>query len=569
MAEQNKKVVRVEILHLDDHGYGPNNSMTRREWRNECYSQLKKGPLEFNRWHGNIGGYNPEYNLICDFSFRAYFEDGTDKFFYLEKHNPCYLDFIGLEFIEAFSFEGFVFNWPVNLSFSVFYSDCSFALQLHDRLDMQNADFRGRCLFKNVSSHSTIVLKKSNFQDLIINNFYVQGFLDVSNLHVENDLEVKDTEFGNLDARYLKVCGSTTIERTNFNGTTFLNNSAFREGVRFSDTVRFKAITSFDDAKFFSFTQFEKVEFGDVSFNHAHFYDLVTFRQAKFTDSSSFVNATFAGRANFQATLFTDIGRFEAAKFVGSNARIPSFRGVKNDTRLEFSQDSQFTLEDVSDDAIKDLGLLKKLSDEHGQLDQALGFNALELRAKRLNTWQSLNVNPTFASIFSFQIWHYFLRLLLIFKGEFWFCIFTYCYEKLSDFGRSFTKPLFYLFALIIISYLFGLVSAFENSPAFNVNDRQPIFSELSRRYIFDKSPNTSLVELSGYRAAMEYSLYRSGNFIDFADNDKNTASINMRLFGSNIEPWWARLFGLLKGLFTAVLLFLIALGLRNKYRVG
>ena len=35
-----KKVVSVEILHLEELGYVPRGSYTRREWRNECFNNL-------------------------------------------------------------------------------------------------------------------------------------------------------------------------------------------------------------------------------------------------------------------------------------------------------------------------------------------------------------------------------------------------------------------------------------------------------------------------------------------------------------------------------------------------
>jgi hypothetical protein len=75
-------------------------------------------------------------------------------------------------------------------------------------------------------------------------------------------------------------------------------------------------------------------------------------------------------------------------------------------------------------------------------------------------------------------------------------------------------------------------------------------------------------IHLSGYRAAVEYAVYRAAGVLDFADNDKQTEAINRRLFREPIEPWWMRAYGIFKAIASTALLFLVALGLRNNYRL-
>ena len=64
------------------------------------------------------------------------------------------------------------------------------------------------------------------------------------------------------------------------------------------------------------------------------------------------------------------------------------------------------------------------------------------------------------------------------------------------------------------------------------------------------------------------HTLYRAAGVLDFTDNDKQTEAINRRLFAAPIEPWWMRAYGVLKAIASTALLFLAALGLRNRYRL-
>jgi uncharacterized protein involved in copper resistance len=60
----------------------------------------------------------------------------------------------------------------------------------------------------------------------------------------------------------------------------------------------------------------------------------------------------------------------------------------------------------------------------------------------------------------------------------------------------------------------------------------------------------------------------RAAGILDFSDNGKGTEAVANRLFGQPIEPWWMRIWGVLKAVASTALLFLAALGLRNKYRI-
>ncbi len=136
----------------------------------------------------------------------------------------------------------------------------------------------------------------------------------------------------------------------------------------------------------------------------------------------------------------------------------------------------------------------------------------------------------------------------------------TWLYEVVSDYGRSFGKPLGIYTALLFLTFLIALEHSADIVPR-DSPERQMWFTRVAYE-------NPDALNLSGVRAAAEYTLYRAAGVLDFSDSGKHTEEVAKRLFGQKIEPWWMRVWGIFKAFASAALLFLAALGLRNKYRI-
>jgi len=489
MAEQTKKIVSVEILHLDELGYGPEGKHTRREWRDECLENLLAGKEQFLAWQKSWQPLAKANQRTVSFARKVTYSDGlVETLDFLSSMSHC-LDFVKQNF-EKLDCEYFEFLFPTFFSSAKFF-ECA--------------------LF----TRTTI----SDFVNFGMTEFF--GYTDFGYSEFRKDTYFNKAHF---------------FDCTRFDGIKFLDIAEF-DSVSFTDEV------TFCNTHFLKKANFQSAQFEDKAlFASTNFNEMVVLTNSEFRKQSIFLDAKFKDHSDFENVIFDNIGHFQGAKFL---QLFPDFRGCKIDaTRLEFSDESHFPQTDFTEDAINNISFLKRLSDEHGQKDQALEFNAMELRAKRLNLLNTVLL--------------YEAPDRRIFLSKWWETRFTLFYEKVSDFGRSFTKPFFWLLVVLVISFIFGLSSAYFHPPSVTENTEQ-VANSNSDKYI----------SLSASRAATEYSLYRSGNFLDFSDADKNTASINMRLFGSEIEPWWARIFGFVKGIITAILLFLIALGLRNKYRVS
>jgi hypothetical protein len=184
-------------------------------------------------------------------------------------------------------------------------------------------------------------------------------------------------------------------------------------------------------------------------------------------------------------------------------------------------------------------------------------FNAMELKAKRAQS-RSNTQHLSFKQ--------------KIRSPEYWFANATALYERFSDYGRSFTKPLIGYFSLLLITFTLALVHAVYYTHKECKNEYDTYLSYVWREQIqcvpVKPKDNETQIVLSGWRAAVEYTSYRASGILDFADSDKQTIAISNRLFNQPIEPPWMRAWGIFKGIASIALLFLAALGLRNKYRI-
>lgn len=326
----------------------------------------------------------------------------------------------------------------------------------------------------------------------------------------------------------------TFLMPVTFNAATFLNDSIF-------DLAVFSLEAWFETVLFTGKAKFNKTKFNGsaVCFNNSRFLDTATFVQAEFKCLTLFKEAVFDKRINFESASFATVGHFEGANFL---TRIPNFSGTsKSSTEIVFDEKPYFSKKVAFTEDIAYLGILKRLADEHGQTDQALNFNALELMAKA----KQPNVDISLKAI-------------------------TFLYRVFSDFGRSFVRPFVTYLCLFIFTFIIGLWNAAQNVPPYSKcdNDFFQIMNTSINLKCLDYSIKKDDNEVNGLRAAFEYAAYRGSGIIDFVDNDKQTALVAQRVFGQSYEPGWARGWGIFKAIASTALLFLAALGLRNKYRI-
>lgn len=523
-----RKIVAVEPLHLDTLGYGPEGKLTRRQWRDICWDKLRDPGLnaqEYERWQTNLKGGTVPATEKVSFALRVTFDDqqtvtlldGPDSLLL-----PDTVDVSGQHFDIPLTLRGFRFSRGSAFlcAATLFASHVDFSgAEWQVEAEFQQARFIGGANFQGVRFLRGTWFQRACFeQDVDLSRVQSQAHMSLSACFFGGQAIFDSARFHSR----------VNFDETTFRRLTTFNKARFSGPATFSRT-RFRELVRFDDAKFNE----------EASFDSAVFEKAAEFPRATFSQDARFVRCTFCGFTKFENTNFENVGYFEYAKFLNDS---PSFHAVKHQTILLFSGVDQFPDSDVSADAIKRYEVLKQLSEAQGQTEQALNFNALELRARRHQ--------PTAGHAFRVATW---------------------LYERLSDYGRSFARPLGAYAALVLLTFCLALSHAAFHSPTSCPGEpKWRILSDLLRddHPCVQDAMTTSTLYLSGYRAAGEYAVYRAAGVLDFADNDKQTEAIHRRLFREPIEPWWMRIYGVFKAIASTALLFLTALGLRNQYRL-
>ncbi|MDD2775378.1 MAG: pentapeptide repeat-containing protein [Gallionella sp.] len=524
------KKVPPEILHLDETGYGYDGTYTREKWRAECLMYFEAGADAFLAWQKKWQALAEQNQLMANFEVQRTFNDGSkDEIKSSERQSYC-IDFAGHTFENGIRAKGYQFLYEANFQKATITGFANF----------ENARFRGYANFSHAIFTDYAYFLGTKFKG--VGNFGDTTFTEAADFFgstFTNHAYFKSTNFNN-NAYFQKV---TFKRNAYFGNTVYPENEGFRE-------TTFKADVRFGEAIFT-----EMADFASVSFEES-----VDYLNAKFHSQVSFRNTKFKGRTNFENAEFTNVGHFEGAKFNAPTSKIPSFRGVDiGSTLLEFSDDTHFTQADFSEEAIKNIAFLKHLSEQHGQIDQALNFNAMELRAKRLFE-QHRMVSTRWEKD--------------RFTDKLWFIPVTWLYGLLSDFGRSYMRPLLVYVAIFVFTLGLGIYFATEHKPQYCQYTHAMLSLECDGSPPPKKpnEPTTSKEDeklpLSGWRAALEYANYHATGMVDFTGDSKLKEAITLRLFGGSVKPWRARQFGTLLSIINTALLFLIALGLRNKYRL-
>jgi uncharacterized protein YjbI with pentapeptide repeats len=312
---------------------------------------------------------------------------------------------------------------------------------------------------------------------------------------------------GNHNSFYgVTFCGGAFFDRTIFTESASFNEATFSGGASF-DEATFYGSASFDGATFSKQTQFVE----------ATFLNPVTFSGAIFCGNAVFYGATFSSSVLFDGAIFSGSARFIRAKF----QTLPSFVNAEMKTETSFEDaifdgtPPRFFGAKLHEGTVwrdikpwptpKKMGEAGPFVDAYERLklemdrlrkhEDELDFFALELQSRRvlLGTWKGLPIAV---------------------------------YGVLSDYGRSYLRPLIALFYLALIGTL-----AFLSSDSL--------------------SPWQSL----GLSAANTLNVF--GFRKDFIN-----PSVIAHL------PAWLEVVAAVQTILGTILLFLFGLGIRNRFRM-
>jgi len=192
-----------------------------------------------------------------------------------------------------------------------------------------------------------------NFYDIIFNNdIYFSDFF------FPGDVNFKDTKFSG-DAHFSNTKFFKTAE---FNNAEFSGDAHFFSAEFYGDycvvsadftNAKFSGDAHFSNTKFFKTAEFNNAEFsGGTSFQSAKFSKYAMFRRAEFSGDVNFISAEFSGDVNFFSANFSGGAIFSSTKFFkGPFFSSANFSGNANFHNSKFSGLSIFISAEFNEEA--------------------------------------------------------------------------------------------------------------------------------------------------------------------------------------------------------------------------
>ena len=203
-------------------------------------------------------------------------------------------------------------------------------------------------------------------------------------------------------------------KKANFTNSTFLNNVKFRH-------VQFESPADFESAIFQNLVTFENSTFE----KSAHF------RSTKFKGRVEFINSTFKSTAVFNNSKFEGGASFNASTFEDSPPQLYGATLHENTSWLGVSWPKAKSKEHASD-FIPAYGLLKKTSENLKRHEEELDFFALEL--------DSTSIAHEGGKRAPYVL-----------------------YKLLSDYGRSYSRPIYTVLLSILMGWIASVVDYMMN----------------------------------------------------------------------------------------------------------
>ncbi len=417
-------------------------------------------------------------------------------------------------------------------------------------------------MFNSEVSFARRVLIGADFQKTIFNG--VADFRETFFLEEANFMEVN-------------FLGEVPIGRE-VDAVVSFQKSSFNNGANFND-VQFPNLISFDEAKFNSYAHFQKAIFGQgkgdgfINFNKAKFKKGANFKNAVFTPLANFKKSQFNSNAHFSGVQFNSFAFFQDTEFnqsvnfddtefnhktYFSNTKFDSF-SIFNNAKFQntisfngasFSRSPKFFNTDLHEDmdffGINWSGAEQFYSRKHRQKDDTATI--IEDANVAIRSWDRL------ALIMSKQEKpaerHVFFRLKMRAQrqrdGITFLTILNLFFEELSDYGWG-VGGAFLLWGLHIFlgAIILGSVVYFQSNGGISI----------------------ALLKMFGYSLLVSFS-----NSVSFL----GLGSEGGYLYGPSIAvndaiekmKWVFPTVGTVQAVLGPILLFLVLLALRNRFRL-
>jgi len=428
-------------------------------------------------------------------------------------------------FQKTASISNVKFHSNAQLVNTVFLENTSFDKSVFEHgLEITNVLGKGLVSFKQCDINAITTAQKTRFEGKV--DFSSTEFHSIAWFDTSEFLDVayfRDTTF-HKQARFPEVqfSKSARFDRTTFKQNALFTNASFGISAVFNG-AKFEKSAWFQQTKWKNKIQFHGVDFlGEVNMNGAIFDGNVWFNSCLFAKPVQLTNSRFISSASFNSAQIRQAFDLSGVRF----GEVPDFKQTHceeapllDDVQIasaiveqrKFLQKPDFTIS-------ANYRALKRLAIQAHDHKHEVDFFAEELKTRRLMVYRPSDPN--------------------------WWL--SFLFEELSDYGRSIVRPLMYWLGVVMLSAVHYIAMATPLAP-----DR-----------------TTECLAGAGSQVNTAYQLaFAKGLLVPgLADRTIVTQAYDC-LFG-DIIPGSATIVASIQTLLSAILLFLLLLGIRNRFKL-
>jgi len=464
------------------------------------------------------------------------------------------------------NFNDYIFPGEVQFRYFEFKQEAFFSGTIfHQRVNFDYASFKGLTLFTD-----TTFIKWANFENATFHDevaFHVKDFKGVTifnNVTFEEDVNFETSFSDTVSFKEANFKKSATFNNSKFYERTIFRNALF-EGLTKFQNVKFYCIADFQNTKFNETTYFHEAKFSEKSmFDSAHFKRVAVFDEAKFIKNASFTTTLFESYTSFKKTIFKRNANLNAIQSGSAfNLEKTTFeKEVPDFIQANFKEAPRLDNIEIGDEVSPGNFLnsittfihpdikaryqaLKRLAVQAHDHENEQRFWAGELRSDRSLRTEKGGWN---------------LRPL---ASAFWWG--NIAYGCVSDYGRSIVRPLISLFILLCIMTNIHLLVHNSNKDN-QVSDLRNKTHISKQSDLIDCNIRSSAFRVAAKNGAIgllqnpaKRSIFeRDYTCLYGTYNDNKTPKIPNSIF-------WIEIF---HTLFSAILIFLTLLGIRNNFKL-
>ena len=280
------------------------------------------------------------------------------------------VDFSGFEFSNDIRFTGFFFpaiiyfdsakfSGMASFEDTTFSGRASFMDATFSDAHFSSATFSGEAFFMNATFSGMASFEDTTFSgDAYFMNATFSGEANFGRATFSGMARFEETTFsGNASFMDATFSRTAIFEETTFSGNAYFSIATFSREAHFMNAT-FSGMAMFEKTTFSGDAHFSSAResfSGDAHFSSARFSSEAHFTSATFSREAHFMNATFSGAASFNDATFSGMARFEKTTFSGYAHFISAtFSGPSKFISTKFSKAANFS--DVVFDAPCDLG---------------------------------------------------------------------------------------------------------------------------------------------------------------------------------------------------------------------